>query len=178
MMKTANYALFFFSAGTQIFICRAQREGELMQLWFLLRRLTWQNTFDIFEIFCLSKDNYLSGFSRFLNKKDYIIYHVSVFRNGIGKKKKCNLHGGNIFTVNIVPMPKIWNYFSHSNAFLDEIIRGNIIYSSFHQLVINMGNICLKYLPQKGKIRENSSCLKALVILVDLSPFSTNISPY
>ena len=63
--------------------------------------------------------------------------------------KKCrNLSGGKYFliTVNIFPMPKIWNDFFCSSAFVDKIIRGNITYDLFYQLVVNMG----KYLPKKG----------------------------
>ena len=62
-------------------------------------------------------------------------------------EKKCrNLSGGKYFpiTVNIFPIPKIWNYFFCSIGFVDKIIRGNIIYNLVYQLVVNMR----KYLPQ------------------------------
>ena len=39
-------------------------------------------------------------------------------------------------------------------AFVDKIISGNIIYDLFYKLVVNMG----KYLPQKGKVRQNNEC--------------------
>ena len=49
------------------------------------------------------------------------------------------------------------------------MIRGNMlhIYNLFYQLVVNVG----KYLPQKGKVRENNECLMTLVIFTDLSLF-------
>ena len=81
--------------------------------------------------------------------------------------KKCsNLSGGKYFpiTVNIFPLLKIWNYDFCCTAFIDKIIRGNIIYDVFYQLVVNME----KYLSQKGKVRENE-CHKAQVIFADLS---------
>ena len=40
-----------------------------------------------------------------------------------------------------------------------------MIYHLFYQLVVNMG----KYLPKKGKVRENNECLTALIIFADLS---------
>ena len=92
------------------------------------------------------------------------------------------------------PYAENQNYVFCSTAFADKIIGENIVYRLFYQLVVNMG----KYLPQKGKVRENTSCLTALVIFADLSlfrqifphitrgtsyfrgpfPFSANISPY
>ena len=57
--------------------------------------------------------------------------------------KKCNLMWGNIsLSLNIFLVPKIWNYFFCSTAFVDKIIRGNI--SLFYQLVVSM----VEYLPQ------------------------------
>ena len=38
-----------------------------------------------------------------------------------------------------------------STAFVDKIIRGNIVYNLFYLLFVNMG----KCLPQKGKVCEN-----------------------
>ena len=55
--------------------------------------------------------------------------------------------------------------FFFSTAFVDEIIRGNVIYKSYYQLMVIMG----KYLPQKGKVCDKNSCLKALIIFSDLS---------
>ena len=61
-----------------------------------------------------------------------------------------------------------------STAFADKRIGENMVCRLFYQLVVNMG----KYLPQREKVRENTSCLTALVIFAKLSLFSANISPY
>ena len=56
-------------------------------------------------------------------------------------------------------MPKIWKFFfCCSTAFADEIIRGNEIYNSFYQLLVNMG----KYLPKRENVHENNECRKAV----------------
>ena len=70
--------------------------------------------------------------------------------------------GGFPITVNIFPGNLELRFCSIT--FVDKLIRGNII---FYQHVVYMG----KYLPQKGKVRENNECRKTLVIFADLSPF-------
>ena len=83
--------------------------------------------------------------------------------------KKCNLRGGGYFptTMNIFLMPKIWNYFFCSAAFVDKPIRVTVIYNIFYQLVVITG----KYLPQKEKVRENISIFTSRVIFADISLF-------
>ena len=44
----------------------------------------------------------------------------------------------------------------------------------FHQHMVDVG----KYLPQKGKVGKNNSCLTALIIFADLPLFLANIFPY
>ena len=60
--------------------------------------------------------------------------------------RKCRLKLGAVF-------PFDREYFPHSDnlelllpstAFVDKIIRGNIIYNLFDQLVVNIGDICQK----------------------------------
>ena len=104
------------------------------------------------------------------------MFHMPIFRNVIWVNKCRNLSGGKYFyiAVNIAkpnpnpnPIPKIRNYFFP--YCLNDITRGNIIRFFFYQLVRKYrGN---NYLPQKGKVRENNSCLTALVILAKLSLF-------
>ena len=62
-------------------------------------------------------------------------------------------------TGNIFLMPKNWNYFFYSSAFVDEKIRGKIIYDLFNHLFFNMGKHLLK---KKGP--RKLFCLMALVI--------------
>ena len=57
-------------------------------------------------------------------------------------------------------------FFFCSTVFVDKIIRGNMIYSLFYQLV-DVG----KYLPQKGNFLENNSCFTALGFIEDLYVF-------
>ena len=84
-----------------------------------------------------------------------------LFLDRLWVKKGGNLSGGKIFPYHIEYFPHAANLdqlFLVLVAFVDKIIRGNIIYGLFNQLVINMG----KYLPQKRKVCENNSCLTAL----------------
>ena len=78
--------------------------------------------------------------------------------------KKCrNLRGyKNIFlfvTVNIFLMPKIWKYFFFPTAFVDKIIRGNMIHEG-------------KYLPQKGEVCENNERLTFTLFILIIDTFS------
>ena len=83
-------------------------------------------------------------------------------------KKGRNLSGGKYFliTVNIFPMPKILNDFFCSIAFVDKIIRGNVVYNLFYfiSLWLILGNICLKR-ERSAKISHDqlhSSMVRAL----------------
>ena len=92
------------------------------------------------------------------NKGD-ILYFMCLFWEML-RVKNCRISSGWKYfpiTANISPCPT-WNYFFCCTAFVHKIIRGNIIYNLFYQLVVNMR----KYLPQKGKVRENNSCRKAV----------------
>ena len=86
---------------------------------------------------------------------------MSIFRNDMGKEMllfKC----WEIFSYHIEYFPHAENLellFFCCTAFIDKIIRGNVTYYSFHQLVVNMG----KYWPQNGKVHENNLCLTALL---------------
>ena len=88
----------------------------------------------------------------------------------MGKKTSRNLIGLGIF-------PGHSEYFLHAEnlvlhicptAFVDKIIRGNITYNIFHQLVVNMGN----YMPQKGNVCENN------LFLTCVSRVKTRVLPH
>ena len=79
-------------------------------------------------------------------------YFMCRFLEILFVKKRRNLSGGKYFPIT--------EYFPHaenleqpfcSSAFVDKILRANIISNLFDQLLVNMG----KYLLQKGKVCEN-----------------------
>ena len=93
--------------------------------------------------------------------------------------KKCSKlkSGGGVFpmTLHIFPMPKIWICFFCSSAFVEKIIRGNIIHDSFYQLVLNMR----KYLPKKALVNGPSpfsanACIHGTRYFRGPFPFSAN----
>ena len=73
-----------------------------------------------------------------LLERFHVVFHVSIFRT-------------------IINLELLFS----STAFVDTIIRGNVIYNLFYQHVVNMGI----YLPQKRKVRENNECRQAFSIL-------------
>ena len=84
----------------------------------------------------------------------YIIFHVSIFRNVMGKEISREKYFPN--TMNIYfPRAENWNYFFASDlpVYVSKINGGNMIY---YHLLVNTG----KYLPKKGKVRENNECMQ------------------
>ena len=97
----------------------------------------------------------------------FILYFICLFfRNGMDKEMSKLKWGGGGFPITVNIFPGNLELRFCSITFVDKLIRGNII---FYQHVVYMG----KYLPQKGKVRENNECRKTFPLSGKYFPILT-----
>ena len=109
-----------------------------------------------------------------------LVFHKHILLELLLVLKCCNLRGVGVFScqsefkVNIFAMLRFWKYFFCTTAFVDEIIRGNIKYNLFYQLVVNIG----KYLLKKRKSPRKISRDLRHSLFSRILPFLRQIFPH